>query len=90
MKFKLLCEPNENIILFEQTKDKISFLSIMGTEGLEPSRTITRQRILSPSCLPIPPRPLYLLTEAAPRLELGIEDLQSTALPLGHTAINNL
>lgn len=31
---------------------------VMGTEGLEPSRTITRQRILSPSCLPIPPRPL--------------------------------
>lgn len=30
----------------------------MGTEGLEPSRTITRQRILSPSCLPIPPHPL--------------------------------
>ena len=90
MKFKLLCEPNENRILFEQTKEKISFLYIMGTEGLEPSRTITRQRILSPSCLPIPPRPLYLLTEAAPRLELGIEDLQSTALPLGHTAINNL
>ena len=58
MKFKLLCEPNENIILFEQTKDKISFLYIMGTEGLEPSRTITRQRILSPSCLPIPPHPL--------------------------------
>ena len=57
IKFKLLCEPNENRILFELTKDKISFLSIMGTEGLEPSRTITRQRILSPSCLPIPPRP---------------------------------
>jgi hypothetical protein len=34
----------------------------MGTEGLEPSRTITRQRILSPSCLPIPPHPLiYIL-----------------------------
>jgi hypothetical protein len=34
----------------------------MGTEGLEPSRTITRQRILSPSCLPIPPHPLiYML-----------------------------
>ena len=75
----------------------------MGTEGLEPSRTITRQRILSPSCLPIPPRPLcyiiiiYEITQkgksiatilkAAPRFELGIEDLQSTALPLGHTAI---
>ena len=27
---------------------------------------------------------LYL--KAAPRLELGIEDLQSTALPLGYTA----
>ena len=33
----------------------------MGTEGLEPSRTITRQRILSPSCLPIPPHPLDTL-----------------------------
>ena len=33
----------------------------MGTEGLEPSRTITRQRILSPSCLPIPPRPRITL-----------------------------
>ena len=26
--------------------------------------------------------------KAAPRFELGIEDLQSTALPLGHTAKN--
>ena len=26
------------------------------------------------------------MLEAAPRFELGIEDLQSTALPLGHTA----
>ena len=25
--------------------------------------------------------------KATPRFELGIEDLQSTALPLGHTAI---
>ena len=76
----------------------------MGTEGLEPSRTITRQRILSPSCLPIPPHPqkVYnslvslkihknailqiIIYKAAPRFELGIEDLQSTALPLGHTA----
>ena len=24
--------------------------------------------------------------KAAPRFELGVEDLQSTALPLGHTA----
>ena len=33
----------------------------MGTEGLEPSRTITRQRILSPPCLPIPPHPLDII-----------------------------
>jgi hypothetical protein len=78
----------------------------MGTEGLEPSRTITRQRILSPSCLPIPPHPLIDILiisvlliksnkiiknlQAAPRFELGVEDLQSTALPLGHTAIYNI
>ena len=34
----------------------------MGTEGLEPSRTITRQRILSPSCLPISPHSLIIKT----------------------------
>ena len=28
----------------------------------------------------------FLKLKAAPRFELGIEDLQSTALPLGHTA----
>ncbi len=32
--------------------------------GLEPARTITRQRILSPLCLPIPPRPLIRYTAA--------------------------
>ena len=31
---------------------------------------------------------MYL--KAAPRFELGIEDLQSTALPLGHTAKNTI
>ena len=31
---------------------------------------------------------MYL--KAAPRFELGIENLQSTALPLGHTAINKI
>ena len=35
---------------------------LLGTEGLEPSRTITRQRILSPSCLPIPPHPQHECT----------------------------
>lgn len=75
----------------------------MGTEGLEPSRTITRQRILSPSCLPIPPHPLtnnniiiiilpksqsFNLTfnRRHPDSNWGMEDLQSTALPLGYTA----
>ena len=28
----------------------------------------------------------YYILKAAPRFELGIEDLQSTALPLGYTA----
>ena len=54
----------------------------MGVEGLEPSRPIGRQ-ILSLLCLPIPPYPRF---KATPRFELGIEDLQSTALPLGHIA----
>ena len=30
---------------------------------------------------------LYYLLEAAPRLELGMKDLQSSALPLGYAAI---
>ena len=55
----------------------------MGVEGLEPSRPIGRQ-ILSLLCLPIPPYPRF---KATPRFELGIEDLQSTALPLGHIAL---
>jgi hypothetical protein len=29
-------------------------------------------------------------TQAAPRIELGIKDLQSSALPLGHATINFL
>ena len=28
--------------------------------------------------------------EAAPRIELGLKDLQSSALPLGYTAFKNL
>ena len=30
------------------------------------------------------------INEAAPRFELGVEDLQSTALPLGYTAIHTI
>ena len=28
------------------------------------------------------------MSKAAPRFELGMEDLQSTALPLGHAALS--
>ena len=49
---------------------------------------------LSPLCLPFHHAPLcYIknkeLLKAAPRFELGIEDLQSTALPLGDAAFAN-
>ena len=55
----------------------------MGVEGLEPSRPIDQQ-ILSLLCLPFHHTPTIF--KATPRFELGIEDLQSTALPLGHIA----
>ena len=54
----------------------------MGVEGLEPSR-LCSQQILSLVCLPFHHTPFI---QATPRFELGIEDLQSTALPLGHIA----
>ena len=56
----------------------------MGVEGLEPSRPIDQQ-ILSLLCLPFHHTPTIF--KATPRFELGIEDLQSTALPLGHIAL---
>jgi hypothetical protein len=31
-------------------------------------------------------KPKYFFDQAAPRFELGIKDLQSPALPLGHAA----
>ena len=55
----------------------------LGVEGLEPSRPISQQ-ILSLLCLPFHHTPKF---KATPRFELGIEDLQSTALPLGHIAL---
>ena len=58
---------------------------LMGVEGLEPSRLISQQ-ILSLLCLPFHHTPKF---KATPRFELGIEDLQSTALPLGHIALLN-
>ena len=45
------------------------------------------RRILSPVRLPVPPpRHLINILEAAPRFELGIKVLQTSALPLGYAA----
>ena len=60
-------------------------LCYVGVEGLEPSRLISQQ-ILSLLCLPFHHTPSVKI-KATPRFELGIEDLQSTALPLGHIAL---
>ncbi len=35
-------------------------------------------------------KPKYFIDQAAPRFELGIKDLQSPALPLGHAAKSDL
>ena len=56
------------------------------------NRTGTRgksRRILSPVRLPVPPLRHSIFLEATPRFELGIKELQSTALPLGYVAILN-
>ena len=62
--------------------------SILGVVGLEPTRLIKSTDFKSVVST-IPPYPHYLLIKATPRFELGIEDLQSTALPLGHIAYKN-
>ena len=59
---------------------------------------LSNRRILSPVRLPVPPlRHIYIFNfghyslinkmEAAPRFELGVKDLQSSALPLGYAAL---
>ena len=45
------------------------------------------RRILSPVRLPVPPLRHSIFLEATPRFELGIKELQSTALPLGYVAV---
>ena len=57
--------------------------------GIEPARSYSEPRILSPVCLPIPPlgrpakRDLRLGWELNPRVKV----LQTSALPLGYRAI---
>ena len=64
----------------------------MPLTGIEPVRCFHRG-ILSPLRLPVPPpRQVYMNVidynmEAAPRIELGIKVLQTSALPLGYHAI---
>ena len=55
--------------------------------GVEPVRDRSRG-ILSPLRLPIPP--LRQNLEAPPRFELGVKDLQSSALPLGYGAVQKI
>ncbi len=58
----------------------------MGEEGLEPSWPYG-QRILSPSCLPIPPLAHDKdIWRRHPDSNRGMEALQASALPLGHAA----
>ena len=56
---------------------------VVPVTGVEPVRCCHRG-ILSPMRLPIPPHRQNL--EAPPRFELGVKDLQSSALPLGYGA----
>ena len=73
-----------------------------GAEDRNRTGTIVEdRRILSPVRLPGPPlRHILMLSlvynfiqknkmEAAPRFELGVKDLQSSALPLGYAASKN-
>ena len=61
----------------------------VGVEGLEPSRPLESTDFKSVVST-IPPYPRIEYIQATPRFELGIEDLQSTALPLGHIASRTL
>ena len=55
--------------------------------GIEPARAVKARRILSPVRLPVPPSELDTQTaEATNRVELLMELLQSSALPLGYVA----
>src|SRR3954463_3738577 len=47
---------------------------------------LMRRKKLSNSISTIKKKPKYFIDQAAPRFELGIKDLQSPALPLGHAA----
>ena len=61
---------------------------IIGAEDRNRTGTVFNyRRILSPVRLPVPPLRHSIFLEATPRFELGIKELQSTALPLGYVAV---
>ena len=70
---------------FLQRKKDFLFRKSFSNAG-DRNRTGTEcylRRILSPVRLPVPP----LRRQATPRFELGVKDLQSSALPLGYVAV---
>ena len=81
---------------FQTTKSRSITLRLIIQIGAEDrNRTgtnLTIRGILSPLRLPVPPpRQVYINVkdynmEAAPRIELGIKVLQTSALPLGYVA----
>ena len=81
---------------FQTTKSRSITLRLIIQIGAEDrNRTgtnLTIRGILSPLRLPVPPpRQVYMNVtdcnmEAAPRIELGIKVLQTSALPLGYVA----
>ena len=82
---------------FQTTKSRSITLRLIIQIGAEDrNRTgtnLTIRGILSPLRLPVPPpRQVYMNVidcnmEAAPRIELGIKVLQTSALPLGYVAL---
>ena len=62
-------------------------INMVPKTGIEPVREYKSRRILSPVRLPVPPLRHSIFLEATPRFELGIKELQSTALPLGYVAV---
>lgn len=93
--FTLQVVPIESLHLFNQNKLWIELaqncsLQLLGKTFSEFENLQINAQNLSPLCLPFHHAPYIIkLLKAAPRFELGIEDLQSTALPLGDTAFSN-
>jgi hypothetical protein len=94
------CRQIRRQFVFLTSQGFLQFAETLGTGAEDRNRTgtiLSNRRILSPVRLPVPPlRHIYIFNfghyslinkmEAAPRFELGVKDLQSSALPLGYAA----